>query len=523
MKEAQTLNVLLIEDHEPDARLIHEMLQDTEMNGPNGVYYQINWTQSLQSGLDQLGNTQCDVCLLDLSLPDSTGLETFRKAGNKEPELPIIVLSGLDDRSIAIQAVSEGAQDYLVKGHVDGNLLKRAMHYAIERKRIQIENERIQEQLHQSQKMEAIGTLAGGIAHDFNNLMTAIQGFTDVIMMKTNESDPTFRALKQIRFAASSAADLTRQMLLFSRRHPTKYQILNMNKVVDDLLVMLHRIIGEDIEIQTALDQELSAIRADKGTVEQVILNLTVNARDAMPEGGTICMTTENVQFSEAFCKDKPEFRAGSFIRLRISDTGSGIPDDVLEHIFEPFFSSKGIGRGTGLGLSVVYGIVKQHEGWMDLRTEIGQGTTFDIYLPAVAQEVLEDEKPFSIDSVQGEGKRILLVEDSEGVREFGLLALRENGYQVTAATNVDEAIRAFDQADGAFDLIITDVVLPDRTGLDLIEYVLNKKSSQNVLISSGYTDYKSQWPLIVEKGYPFLQKPYAFEELLRAVKQAFV
>ncbi|NQT25975.1 response regulator [candidate division KSB1 bacterium] len=521
MKQSQKLNVLLIEDHQPDARLIHEMLQDKNSMGPEGVQYEIIWAQSLSEGLDKMIESECAVCLLDLSLPDSTGLKTFRQAKAKGQQLPIIVLSGLDDQSVAIQAVSEGAQDYLVKGQVDSNLLKRAMHYAIERKHSEEEKDQIQEQLHQSQKMEAIGTLAGGIAHDFNNLMTAIQGFTDVIMMKTEESNPNYRALKQIRFAASSAADLTRQMLLFSRRHPTNFQVLNLNKVIGDLLVMVHRIIGEDIEIQTSLDSELTSIRADKGTMEQVILNLTVNARDAMPEGGKIDINTDNIKINAEACKGKPEFRAGNFIRLRFSDTGVGIPEDLLEHIFEPFFSSKGLGKGTGLGLSVVYGIIKQHEGWMDIQTQIGKGTTFDIYIPAVDQKVSEEDEQISIDSLQGEGKRLLIVEDSEGVREFASLALRENGYQVTAAATVSEAIQMYDHEKGQFDLIITDVVLPDRTGLDLIRYVIEKKEDQKVLVSSGYTDHKSQWPVIVEKGYPFLQKPYAYVDLLKAVKKA--
>jgi two-component system cell cycle sensor histidine kinase/response regulator CckA len=522
MIQSQKLKVLLIEDHEPDARLIHEMLRDENTTGHNGVHhYEIARARSLSEGLEQILESEYDVCLLDLSLPDSSGLETFRQTEARVPKLPIIVLSGLDDELVSLQAVSEGAQDYLVKGQVDGNLLKRAMHYAIERKRVEGEKDQIQEQLHQSQKMEAIGTLAGGIAHDFNNLMTAIQGFTDVIMMKTDESSSIFRALKQIRLAASGAADLTRQMLLFSRRHPTKFQILNLNKIVDDLLVMLHRVIGEDIEIHTSLESELSAVRADKGTIEQAILNLTINARDAMPKGGKIDIVTENIHLSAKACKSKPEFRPGDFVRLRISDTGVGIPEELLEHIFEPFFSTKGPGVGTGLGLSVVYGIVKQHEGCVDIQTQVGKGTTFDIYLPAVHQETSEAERTVSLDSLQGNGKRVLIVEDSEGVREFALLALRENGYQVTAASTVAEAIQRYEGEKGQFDLVITDVVLPDRSGLDLIQYILEVKEDQKVLISSGYTDHKSQWPIIVEKGYSFLQKPYAFTDLLEAVKKA--
>ncbi|HDQ44152.1 MAG TPA: hybrid sensor histidine kinase/response regulator [bacterium] len=518
----KTLNILLIEDNPGDVKIIREMLADAQASSPAGIHYTLSTEAYLRKGLERGEKESFDVLLLDLTLPDSTGLDTFRRVHDKSPAMPIIVLSGLDDEEVAIQAVGEGAQDYLVKGQVDGNLISRAMHYAVERKRIEEEKTRIQEQLLQSQKMEAIGTLAGGVAHDFNNLMTAIQGFTDVIMLKTDESNPIMRALNQIRSAATNAADLTRQMLLFSRKHPTRIAILDFNKVIDDLLTMLHRVIGDDIEIRTGLEENLWKVRADRASMEQLIMNLTLNARDAMPRGGKILITTENVILDEAYCKLNPECKSGEHVRVSVADGGVGIPKDIIDHIFEPFFSTKGPGKGTGLGLSVCYGIVKQHEGCILVQSKVGKGSTFVVHIPAQFEEAaIASPEAINLEGLQGYGRRILFVEDAEGVREFASLALEENGYRVLTAPTATEAIDIYDREGGRFDLVVTDVVLPDRSGLDLITRLLSQNEKQKILISSGYTDQKSQWPVIRDKGYHFLQKPYAYTDLLKAVKEA--
>ena len=514
--------ILLIEDNAADARLIEEMLLEAQRDNPRLDVYQLEHTKDLQTGLNALESNLYQVLLLDLSLPDSQGLDTFRTVQERHPKLPLIVLSGLDDRTLALQAVGEGAQDYLVKGQVDGNLISRSMHYAVERKRIEEEKSRFQEQLFQSQKMEAIGTLAGGVAHDFNNLMTAIQGFTDVVILKTDAQNPIMRALKQIRNAAASAADLTRQMLLFSRKHPTQFATLDVNRVVNDLLTMLHRVISEDIEILTQLQEELPPIWADRGTIEQIIMNLTLNARDAMPDGGKILIVTEKVNLSADFCKSVSDCKPGDHIHLSVKDDGTGIKKEQLEHIFEPFYSTKGPGKGTGLGLSVCYGIVKQHDGCIRVESEVGKGTTIHVYFPAQHKEAITPrQETMSFASLQGSGRRILLVEDSDGVREFAQLALTDNGYQVFSAVNVNEAVVLYQNESGKFDLVITDVVLPDQSGLELINILLSTNPKQKVLISSGYTDQKSQWPEIQEKGYPFLQKPYAYTDLLKTVRNA--
>jgi PAS domain S-box-containing protein len=389
-----------------------------------------------------------------------------------------------------------------------------------QRRQMEKEKERMESQLLQVQKMEAIGTLTGGVAHDFNNLLTAIQGCTDMALMKTDEANPIYFDLREIQKASLRAADLTRQLLLFSSRHPIRFSLINLNKVVDDLLKMVHRLIGEDIGISTSLDPDLWAIRADKGTVEQVIMNLAVNARDAMPDGGKLTIRTENVRLTAEQVKSMPEARPGPFIRMTVSDTGQGMDPETIEHIFEPFYSTKGPGRGTGLGLSVVYGIIRQHQGWIRVQSVVKAGTTFEIVLPAVMEKARPlQEETDSLAGLQGAGERILVVEDADGVRQFLQTALKENGYAVYPVSTVGEALASYEKEKGRFDLIFSDVVLPDKSGIDLIENLLEKNSKLHILLSSGYTDHKSQWPRIQQRKFQYLQKPYSLKTLLKTVQ----
>lgn len=389
-------------------------------------------------------------------------------------------------------------------------------------RRAEEEKEKIQAQLLQAQKMEAIGTLAGGVAHDFNNLLTTIQGYIDLTMMEVDEMDPLYGDLKQIRLAAMRAADLTRQLLLFSRKQPMEFTPLNINSTVDDLLKMLDRLIGEDITINIDLEPDSWTVRADAGNIEQVIMNLAVNARDAMPEGGKLTIKTENVTLNEEHSKVIPEARPGKFVCLSVEDTGVGMDKETIQHIFEPFFSTKEAGKGTGLGLSVVYGIVKQHEGWINVYSEPGRSSTFKVYLPAFSIKVEEETKEtISLRELQGSGKRILLVEDEEGVRGFATRVLRENGYVVFEAVDAREALDIFEKEKGNFHLVFSDVVLPDKSGLELVDQLLSRKPEFRILLSSGYVDQKSQWSAIRERGFQFIQKPYNLPDLLRAIREA--
>jgi len=390
-----------------------------------------------------------------------------------------------------------------------------------ERKAAEEERQRLQAQLLQAQKMEAIGRLVGGVAHDFNNLLTPIKGFSELSLRSVSKDDWLYENLKQIHDAAERAGKVVRQLLLFSRRQPMEFVPLDLNKTVEGLMKMLERLIGEDITINTDLAQDLRPILGDASNIEQVIMNLAVNARDAMPDGGTLTIKTENVTLTKEECRRMPESRPGKFVRLTVADTGMGMDGYTLRYIFEPFFTTKKEGVGTGLGLSVVYGIVKSHNGWINVHSELGKGSTFEVYFPVAGTSnppTKEEEIP--LDKYRGKGEHILIVEDDESVRDFISRMLTESGYKVTSAGSLDEALRVFDRLDGKFALIFSDVVLPDGTGLELAEQLLSRKPDLGILLSSGYTNERAHIDEIRRKGVEFLQKPYSAVDLLRALRK---
>jgi PAS domain S-box-containing protein len=380
-----------------------------------------------------------------------------------------------------------------------------------------------QDQLLQSQKMEAVGRLAGGVAHDFNNLLTAISGYAELLSCDTCLSESVHGDIDQIRKAAGQAATLTGQLLAFSRRQPLQPVVIDLNKIVVNTDAMLHRLIGEDIELITTLDEASCQAKADPGQLEQVMINLAVNARDAMPEGGKLTIATRNVVLDSKACATIHDARPGRFVCLSIEDTGSGIERDIIDQIFEPFFSTKGPAKGTGLGLAVVYGIIRQHGGWINVFSEPNQGTAFKVYLPSVQDPRSASKEPTTTSeskAARGTGQRILLVEDEEAVRELASRALKENGYVVFEAGAYEEALELFEREGGKFDLVFSDVVLPDKSGIRLIDDLLSRRPDLQILVSSGYTDQKSQWPVIQEKGFRFLQKPYSLVDLLGTIDE---
>jgi PAS domain S-box-containing protein len=437
--------------------------------------------------------------------------------GETPNEAAEYVVRGKDEKMHYIEILSS---PYFRENEVIG--LQGIARDITERKRAEEERETMLAQLIQAQKMESIGTLAGGVAHDFNNLLTTIQGYAQLAMMSLKESDPFYENFKEIQQASVRAAKLTRQLLLFSRQQPMDLHSITLNETVDNLMKMLQRLIGEDITVQTDLDPNLWTNMADPGNMEQVIMNLAVNARDAMPEGKKITIKTENVDIDEGYCEIYKYAHPGKFVCLSVEDIGIGMDKEVIQHIFEPFFTTKGPGKGTGLGLSVVYGIVKQHEGWINVYSEPGRGSVFKVYLPASFVESKDEakEEVISIQDCHGKGERILLVEDDAGIREFAKRVLFESGYVGFEAANAEEALSIFGKEKGEFHLVFSDVVLPEKSGLQLVEQLLCRKPELKVLLTSGYTDQKSQWPIIREKGYRFIQKPYSLTDLLRVVRE---
>jgi len=312
-------------------------------------------------------------------------------------------------------------------------------------------------------------------------------------------------------------------LLLFSRKQPMKLTLLNANNRVDDLLKMLNRLIGEDIAVTTDLEPDLWMVRADEGNIEQVIMNLVVNAKDAMSmtNGGKLTIKTENVTLNEEHCRGIPEAWPGKFVCLSVADTGVGMDEETIQHIFEPFFSTKDAGKGTGLGLSVVYGIVQQHGGWINVHSDPRQGSTFNVYLPAFSVKPEDETKETtSLQELQGSGERILVVEDEEGIRELATKMLSENGYIVFEAANAKEALDIFERENGELHLVFSDVVLPDKNGIELVDQLLLLKPELRILLSSGYTNEKLQWPVIRGRDFRFLQKPYALVSLLQAIRE---
>ena len=372
------LRVLLVEDDDAYATMLETMI------GPAGPLA-LHRVSTLSGAVGAIESNSIDAILLDLGLPDSFGIETVERLRALVGErIPIVVLTSRDDDEIAVQAVHRGAQDYLIKSTTDVQLLARAVRYAHERAEWRRQTIEREAELRQAHKMEAVGRLAGGVAHDFNNVLTAIFGYTDLLLEQFTEDDPRRDDVMEIRRSAERAASLTRQLLAFSRKQMMQPQVLDLNEVIDSLAKLLERLIGEDIVLEMDCGADLWPVRADPGQVEQILMNLVANARDAMPEGGRLTVATANVSVEQEDPKGRPGLRSGAYVTLTVSDTGSGIPGHIRAHMFEPFFTTKEQGKGTGLGLATVYGIVKQNGGGVYVESEEGKGTRFVIYLPRV-------------------------------------------------------------------------------------------------------------------------------------------
>jgi PAS domain S-box-containing protein len=377
-----------------------------------------------------------------------------------------------------------------------------------------------EEQLRQSQKMEGIGRLAGGIAHDFNNLLTVIKGYSQLSLIELKENDPMRGGIEEINRAADRAADLTRQLLAFSRRQILEMRVLDLNSVLRDLDKMLRRVIGEDIELVTLLAEDLARVKTDHGQMQQVIMNLAVNAKDAMPNGGKLTIETANVELDETYARSHVAVIPGRYAMLSVSDTGVGMTAEVKEQVFEPFFTTKEKGKGTGLGLATVYGIVKQSGGNIWIYSEPGQGTTFKIYLPRVDEPLEELKEKAEVKGIPRGSETILVVEDEEKVLKLTVQILRGQGYAVLEAPHGDDALLVCEQHEGPIHLMLTDVVMPNMSGLELAKRLKAFHPEMKVLYMSGYTDNAIVHHGVLEKGMNYIQKPFTIEGLARKVRE---
>lgn len=388
-----------------------------------------------------------------------------------------------------------------------------------DRRRAEAQRRELEDQLRQGQKMEAIGRLAGGVAHDFNNLLTVITGHCDLLVWESNLDAPVREQIEPIRQAADRAAGLTRQLLAFSRKQVLQLRVLDLNAVLSEIEKMLRRLIGEHIELVTVLRPGLPQVRADPGQIEQVVINLAVNSRDAMPNGGKLALETSNVVLGESDAAARPGLEPGRYVLLTVSDTGVGMDECTRARVFEPFFTTKTQGTGTGLGLSTVYGIVKQSGGYIYLTSEVGSGTTFHIYLPAVEQEVDAVELPQ--EDTPGHGREtVLLVEDEGLVRDLVRDVLERFGYTVLVANGPTRALTLAADYDGSIDLLFTDVVMPEMHGQELAAKLVSLRPSTRVLYMSGYTNDPALNLSIREGEAAFLEKPFTAEALGRKLRE---
>ena len=504
----QAVEVLLVEDNPADVLLIREALGDTTL-----AKFNITHIERLSEIRDRLRSGSYDVVLIDLELPDSHGLDTYRQVRTCAGGLPIIVLTGSDDEAMGISALREGAQEYLVKGQLSERSLARALRYAIEKKNIE-------ERLRQAQKMEAIGQLAAGVAHDFNNILTVIQGRANLLLMSSDASGAMMaESVQEIRTAAERAANLTRQLLTFSRQRVMQARALDLNETVGSIAKMLRRILDEGIHLELQLGAELPAVEADVGMMEQVVLNLAINARDAMPSGGKLTVQTALAEIAPGDTARHVDAYAGRFVCLSVADTGCGMSAEVTARIFEPFFTTKDVGKGTGLGLATVFTIAQQHRGWIEVRSRVGTGTTFEIYFPASSLAPVAVPVAPATERQRGT-ETILLVEDEEAVRTLAKLILEMRGYRVIEARSGVEASIKWAEHRATIKLLLTDMIMPGgKTGRQLAQELQAAKPALKVIYTSGYSsDYASaDFPL--QEGLNFLQKPYEIERLLNAVR----
>jgi signal transduction histidine kinase len=547
LRPADFLNarVLIVDDQEADVRLLERTLR-------GAGYLSVASTMEPRAVCELHRKNRYDLIVLDLMMPGMDGFEVMDALKEIEAGGYLPVLAVTIESAHKLRALKAGAKDFISKPLDLDEVLAR-IHNLLEVRLLQreaskqrellegiVQDRTVQsmaldigrqeaeatvalrdEQLRQSQKIEAIGQLAGGVAHDFSNLLGVILGYGEMAQRELGADHPAQARVHQMMKAAQRAADLTRQLLAFSRKQVLHPKLLDLNTVVANVEGMLDRLIGEDINVVVQPAPRLGTVTADPGQIEQVILNLAVNARDAMPKGGTLTIETANVEVDEDYAATHPPLQPGRYVMLAVSDTGVGMDKATQQRIFEPFFTTKPEGQGTGLGLSTVHGIVKQSGGHLWVYSEPGRGTTFKVYLPWV-DELPEVARPAgSPNEPPGGHETILLVEDTEALKDVIRETLEDRGYAVLLASNGEEALALARERKGPIDLLLTDVVMPKLGGGDLARLFLALRPGTRVLYMSGYTDGAISQHGILGEGLMLLEKPFSGDKLARAVREA--
>jgi len=478
-----------------------------------------------QAFVAALKEGRTDLILADYSIPGFDGMTALTLARQHCPDVPFLFVSATIGEELAIDAMHQGATDYVLKQRL-GRLVpsvQRALREVddrAERKRAEEALRQSEKQFRQSQKMEAVGRLAGGIAHDFNNLLTVIMGYSQVLLTELGPQHPLRGKIEETLKAGDRAATLIRQLLTFSRKQSLDPKVLSLNTAVTSLESLLRSLIGEDIKLVSRLDPKDGRLRADQAQLEQVLVNLIVNARDAMPKGGTLTIETAQVELTRSPIYHLTPLPPGHYVRLVVSDTGCGMDRKTQSHIFEPFFTTKGEGKGTGLGLSTVFGIVTQCGGAIDVTSRVGHGTRFDLYFPSVESDILTSAPTQRVGQAGRGTETILLVEDEPSVRVLVRDELRKLGYRVLEAKNGIEACLLATQQAGSFQLLLTDIVMPGMAGRELAQHLSVINQDLRTLFISGYMDDVGIMAGQEEGTSSFLQKPFTPEVLAQAVRK---
>jgi two-component system, cell cycle sensor histidine kinase and response regulator CckA len=471
---------------------------------------------------EQLGkvlSADWDLAIADFPANGFGALESLAIIREARVDLPVIAVTRRLNRADVMAVLEAGAADHLTRGRL------MRLNTAVEREvcaaRMRRERNRLEEQVRQAEKMEAVGRLAGGVAHDFNNLLTVITGYSDLLLARPEHLQESQRsALEEIRRSAERGGALTNQLLAFSRRQPLENRAVHLNELVLQIEKLLRRLVGEDIEMVTIPEASHDLVQADPCRLEQVIINLAVNARDAMPDGGKLTIETGTVHLSDAFSANQLGVRPGPYVTISVVDTGIGMDEETQSHIFEPFFTTKGPGHGTGLGLASAYGIIRQSGGAIAAFSQLGAGTTIRIYLPFAREEKKTASRSASANERLNGAETILLVEDEVRVRKLIVDVLTARGYQVLEATRGEEAIRLCRLYKKNIDLSVIDVVMPEMNGPDLVRQLTPLKPGMRVLYISGYTDEVIVHHGILRSGAAFLQKPFFPDALVRKVRE---
>jgi signal transduction histidine kinase len=509
----KTIRVLLVEDSKDDADLL---LHELTRGGYDVVAERVETADAMRAAL-QRGSW--NVVVSDYSMPTFSAPEALQVLHESKQDLPFIIVSGTIGEEAAVAALKAGASDFLVKGKLARLIpaLERELHEAV----LRSERTTLEGQLRQSQKMEGIGRLAGGIAHDFNNLLTAILGYSEMLLADMASDAPERLDVEEIKNAGERAAGLTKQLLAFSRQQVLEPHVLNLNDIIVNIEKLLRRVIGEDIELSIELDRDVKPVRVDPGQMEQVLMNLAVNARDAMPTGGRLTVRTEFALLAQAHQLQDAVLDKGEYVLVTVSDTGSGIPAEIIARIFEPFFTTKEPGKGTGLGLSTVYGIVKQSGGAVFVNSEDQRGTEFGMYFPCIDAPV-ETTAPAHVDipvSVAG-SETVLLVDDEPGIRDLLRKVLEGSGYRVLSAANGADALSLVGAYTAPIHLVITDVVMPQVGGRDLVARLASMGMTVPVLFVSGYLDLSHLEMFALPADQAHLRKPFTPTVLMRKVRE---